>query len=195
MGGHAAKRWRDEREALAQGLTFIRKGDQLVVMRLVPQARSILDPSQITAEIAAKKVDLVVLDQSIDTGIPPRLITGDRLLFHRLRRHRRCDGRWVGHGRCSGSRCGATISAMAAGVSNQSRPAPGSWPSGRACRGGRRTRRRSPRSSARESGPGRVPGARSPVSTDGRVRVQGVLLMSSPSHRFIDDKKRCQFIA
>lgn len=38
-----------------------------------------LDLSQITAEIADKKVDLVVLDQSIDTGSP----TG-RLLFHML---------------------------------------------------------------------------------------------------------------
>ena len=79
MGGHAAKRWRDEREALAQALTFIREGDQLVITRLLPQARSVLDLSQITAEIAAKKVDLVVLDQSIDTGSP----TG-RLLFHML---------------------------------------------------------------------------------------------------------------
>ena len=79
MGGHAAKRWRDEREALAQALTFIRDGDQLVITRLDRLARSVLDLSQITAEIAAKKVDLVVLDQSIDTGSP----TG-RLLFHML---------------------------------------------------------------------------------------------------------------
>ena len=79
MGGHAAKRWRDEREALAQALSFIREGDQLVITRLDRLARSVLDLSQITAEIAAKKVDLVVLDQSIDTGSP----TG-RLLFHLL---------------------------------------------------------------------------------------------------------------
>lgn len=38
-----------------------------------------LDLSQITAEIAAKKVDLVVVDQAIDTASP----TG-RLLFHML---------------------------------------------------------------------------------------------------------------
>ena len=79
MGGHAAKRWRDEREALAQALTFIREGDQLVITRLDRLARSVIDLSQITAEIAAKQVDLVVLDQSIDTGSP----TG-RLLFHML---------------------------------------------------------------------------------------------------------------
>ena len=70
---------RHEREALAQALTFIREGDQLVITRLDRLARSVLDLSQITAEIAAKKVDLVVLDQSIDTGSP----TG-RLLFHML---------------------------------------------------------------------------------------------------------------
>ncbi len=50
-----------------------------MVTRLDRLARSVLDLSQITAEIAAKKVDLVVLDQSIDTGSP----TG-RLLFHML---------------------------------------------------------------------------------------------------------------
>lgn len=60
-------------------MTFIREGDQFVVTRLDRLARSVLDLSQITAEIAAKKVDLIVLDQSIDTGSP----TG-RLLFHML---------------------------------------------------------------------------------------------------------------
>ena len=50
-----------------------------MVTRLDRLARSVLDLSQITAEIAAKKVDLVVLDQAIDTGSP----TG-RLLFHML---------------------------------------------------------------------------------------------------------------
>ena len=70
---------RDEREALHQALTFVREGDQFVVTRLDRLARSVLDLSQITAEIAAKKVDLVVLDQAIDTGSP----TG-RLLFHML---------------------------------------------------------------------------------------------------------------
>ena len=50
-----------------------------MVTRLDRLARSVLDLSQITAEIAAKKVDLVVLDQHIDTGSP----TG-RLLFHML---------------------------------------------------------------------------------------------------------------
>ena len=70
---------RNEREALRQALTFVREGDQFVVTRLDRLARSVLDLSQITAEIATKKVDLVVLDQAIDTGSP----TG-RLLFHML---------------------------------------------------------------------------------------------------------------
>ena len=78
-GEEERRRSRDEREALRQALTFIREGDQLVITRLDRLARSVLDLSQITAEIAAKKVDLVVLDQSIDTGSP----TG-RLLFHML---------------------------------------------------------------------------------------------------------------
>ena len=93
MGGHAAKRWRDEREALAQALTFIREGDQLVITRLDRLTRSVLDLSQITAEIAAKKVDLVVLDQSIDTGSPPCLLKEGRPLFHRHRRDRRVRAR------------------------------------------------------------------------------------------------------
>ena len=70
---------RKERAALADALAFIREGDQLVITRLDRLARSVLDLAQITAEIAAKKVDLVVLDQSIDTCTP----TG-RLLFHML---------------------------------------------------------------------------------------------------------------
>ncbi|MCB1510392.1 MAG: recombinase family protein [Hyphomicrobiaceae bacterium] len=48
-----------------------------MVTRLDRFARFVLDLSQITAEIAAKKVDRVVLGQSIDTGGP----TGS-LLFH-----------------------------------------------------------------------------------------------------------------
>ena len=70
---------RKERAALANALTFIREGDHLVITRLDRLARSVLDLAQITAQIAAKKVDLIVLDQSIDTGTP----TG-RLLFHML---------------------------------------------------------------------------------------------------------------
>jgi DNA invertase Pin-like site-specific DNA recombinase len=64
---------------LANVLAFMREGDQLVITRLDRLARSVLDLTQITHEIAARRVDLIVLDQSIDTGSP----TG-RLLFHVL---------------------------------------------------------------------------------------------------------------
>jgi DNA invertase Pin-like site-specific DNA recombinase len=50
-----------------------------VITRLDRLARSVLDLTQITKEIEAKQVDLIVLDQSIDTSSP----TG-RLLFHML---------------------------------------------------------------------------------------------------------------
>lgn len=50
-----------------------------MVTRLDRLARSVLDLSQITSEIATKKVDLVVLDQAIDTSS-----TTGRLLFHML---------------------------------------------------------------------------------------------------------------
>ncbi|MGL4396279.1 MAG: recombinase family protein [Hyphomicrobium sp.] len=67
------------RQELETALTFIREGDQFVVTRLDRLARSVLNLTQITQEIAAKHVDLVVLDQAIDTSSP----TG-RLLFHVL---------------------------------------------------------------------------------------------------------------
>ena len=57
----------------------MREGDEFTVTRLDRLARSVRDLSQIAAEIADKKVDLVVLDQSIDTGSP-----AGRLLFHTL---------------------------------------------------------------------------------------------------------------
>jgi DNA invertase Pin-like site-specific DNA recombinase len=50
-----------------------------VITRLDRLARSVLDLTQITKEIEAKHVDLIVLDQSIDTSSA----TG-RLLFHML---------------------------------------------------------------------------------------------------------------
>ena len=57
----------------------MREGDQFVVTRLDSLARSVRDLSNITKQIEAKHVDLVVLDQNIDTSSP----TG-RLLFHML---------------------------------------------------------------------------------------------------------------
>jgi DNA invertase Pin-like site-specific DNA recombinase len=70
---------RIERLELRAALGFIRDGDQLVITRLDRLARSVLDLTQITRDIEAKQVDLIVLDQSIDTSSP----TG-RLLFHML---------------------------------------------------------------------------------------------------------------
>ena len=70
---------RQERDALREALMFMREGDEFTVTRLDRLARSVRDLSQIAAEIADKQVDLVVLDQSIDTGSP-----AGRLLFHTL---------------------------------------------------------------------------------------------------------------
>lgn len=61
---------RQERAALREALSYIRDGDQLVITRLDRLARSDLDLAQITREIQTKSVDLVVLDQSIDTSSP-----------------------------------------------------------------------------------------------------------------------------
>ena len=60
-------------------LGYIREGDTLVVSRLDRLARSTLHPCQIAKLLEEKHVDLVVLDQEINTTTP----TG-RLLFHVL---------------------------------------------------------------------------------------------------------------
>ena len=57
----------------------MREGDQFLVTRLDRLARSVNDLSDLTKHMEEKKVDLVVLDQAIDTSTP----TG-RLLFHML---------------------------------------------------------------------------------------------------------------
>lgn len=57
----------------------MREGDQFLVTRLDRLARSVKDLSDLTKHMAENKVDLVVLDQAIDTSTP----TG-RLLFHML---------------------------------------------------------------------------------------------------------------
>ncbi len=68
-----------ERQKLMDALTFMREGDQLIVTRLDRLARSVRDLSNITKQIEELNVDLVVLEQNIDTSTP----TG-RLLFHML---------------------------------------------------------------------------------------------------------------
>lgn len=57
----------------------MREGDQFLVTRLDRLARSVRDLTELTKQMVQKNVDLVVLDQSIDTASP----TG-RLLFHVL---------------------------------------------------------------------------------------------------------------
>lgn len=69
----------EKREDLKAALNFVREGDELVVTRLDRLARSVRDLVNITTGLAAKKVHLVVLDQSIDTSTPV-----GKLLFHVL---------------------------------------------------------------------------------------------------------------
>jgi DNA invertase Pin-like site-specific DNA recombinase len=70
---------REGRPSLANAIKFARKGDAIVVTRLDRLARSVLDLHTIAKELQAKKVDLVVTEQSIDTTTP----TG-RLMFNML---------------------------------------------------------------------------------------------------------------
>ncbi len=51
-------------------MTFMREGDQFMVTRLDRLARSVRDLADLTQQMEAKKVDLVVLDQAIDTSTP-----------------------------------------------------------------------------------------------------------------------------
>ena len=60
-------------------MTYMREGDQFLVTRLDRLARSVRDLTELTKQMVQKNVDLVVLDQAIDTASP----TG-RLLFHVL---------------------------------------------------------------------------------------------------------------
>lgn len=68
-----------KREAVNEALEFCREGDVLVVTKLDRLARSMFDLQSIVETLERKKVDLVVLDQKIDTTTP----TG-RLTFHIL---------------------------------------------------------------------------------------------------------------
>ena len=62
-------------------LEYVREGDTLMVTRLDRLARSTLHLCQIAAELARKQVNLLVVDQNIDTSDA----TG-RLRFHMLGR-------------------------------------------------------------------------------------------------------------
>ena len=69
----------DARPQLQECLRFLRDGDTLVVSRLDRLARSTLHLHQIAEQLRADGVELLVLDQAIDTSTP----TG-RLLFSML---------------------------------------------------------------------------------------------------------------
>ena len=69
----------DKRPQLQQCMDYVREGDTLVVTRLDRLARSTLHLCQIAKALEEKGVNLLVLDQSIDTGSA----TG-RLLFNML---------------------------------------------------------------------------------------------------------------
>lgn len=69
----------DVRPQLRQCLNYVREGDQLIVTRIDRLARSTLHLCQIAETLRDKGVDLVVLDQNIDTSDA----TG-RLLFNML---------------------------------------------------------------------------------------------------------------
>lgn len=69
----------DARPQLKECLNYVRDGDQLIVTRIDRLARSTLHLCQIAETLREKGVDLVVLDQNIDTSDA----TG-RLLFNML---------------------------------------------------------------------------------------------------------------
>lgn len=68
-----------KRLAVKEAMEFCREGDVLVITKLDRLARSMFDLQGIVQELERKQVDLVVLDQKIDTTTP----TG-RLTFHLL---------------------------------------------------------------------------------------------------------------
>jgi len=68
-----------DRPKLKQCRKYVRKGDCLVITKLDRLARSTYHLTQIAEELKEKGVDLVVLDQNIDTSTP----TG-KLLFNML---------------------------------------------------------------------------------------------------------------
>lgn len=67
------------RPELQSALEYVREGDSLYVTKLDRLARSLGDLNTISSTLSRKGVDLVVLDQAIDTTTP----TG-RLTFHLL---------------------------------------------------------------------------------------------------------------
>jgi len=69
----------ENRTQLKACLKHLRKGDSLVITKLDRLARSTYDLTQIANDLETRGIDLVVLDQAIDTSTP----TG-KLLFNML---------------------------------------------------------------------------------------------------------------
>ena len=69
----------NQRHELKRCLDYIREGDVLVITKLDRLARSTFDLTNIAKQLEDKGVDLVVLDQKIDTST-----TTGRLLFNML---------------------------------------------------------------------------------------------------------------
>ncbi len=69
----------NNRPQLQECLRHVRKGDTLVITKLDRLARSTLDLAKIADDLEKKSVELIVLDQAIDTSTP----TG-KLLFSML---------------------------------------------------------------------------------------------------------------
>lgn len=63
VSGKSAK----NRPELQNALNFVREGDVFVVTKLDRLARSVVDLANIVQKLEVKKVDLMVLDQGIDT--------------------------------------------------------------------------------------------------------------------------------
>jgi len=69
----------DGRNQLEACLGFMRDGDHLVVTKLDRLARSMTDLIRITEQLQTKSIDLVVLDQAIDTST-----AAGKLMFHMI---------------------------------------------------------------------------------------------------------------
>ena len=106
----------DKRPQLRECLRYLREGDTLVVSRLDRLARSTLHLHQIAEQLKRDGVELLVLDQAIDTSTP----TG-RLLFSmlgaiaefetELRKERQMDG--IAKAKAKGVRFGRKASLTA----------------------------------------------------------------------------------
>lgn len=86
-----------QRPEMMACLDYVREGDQLVITRLDRLARSTYHLVQIGEQLKAKDVELVVLDQGIDTSTPTgklmfNLLASIAEFENELRRERQAEG-------------------------------------------------------------------------------------------------------